>query len=313
MIGSPDRLAGFAAALRLDDLPQPVRDAARGSLLDGIGDALAAAHAPALDTLLAALAPFAGPARVSIPGRSERLDALHATLAIGYAARLGGRDDARRDGRDPAPAVLPVVLALAEWAPRGAVGGAALLAAYATGLEVGCRAGAGPLPGSRARDARCAGLGAAFGAAAAAGRLLGLDAAGMGRAFAIAAAQPCHPGRWRGDPASVHELASAAPHGLLAALLAAQSFPGAQRAAPVPRGGIPEPAGAPGEDPPCAGPGARWLSLAAPVRTGTEAGFESRAAPVLGAERARWLAELCQYLERVPDARVLAELAAGGA
>lgn len=313
MIVPPDRLAGFAAALRLDDLPEPVRDAARSSLLDTIGGAIAAARTPALDTLLAALAPFAGPARVSIPGRSERLDALHATLVTGYAARLGGRDDARGAICDPAPSVLPVVLALAEWAPRGEVGGAALLAAFATGLEVGCRVGGSLVSGSPERSVQIAALGGAFGAAASAGRLLGLDAAGMDRAFVIAAAQPCCPSGWSGGPASGHDLASAAPHGLLAALLAAQCFPGAERAPDAPCGGIGEPGGAIDEDMLCAGLGTRWTSVAARVRTGPDSGFESRAAPVLGAERARWLAELCQYIDRVPNARVLAELAAGDA
>src|SRR5262249_52999030 len=119
--------------------------------------------------------------------------------------------------------VAPVVLALGEWRR---LSGAQALAAFVAGFEVETRLGRIIGRALADRGWHVTGVLGHFGAAAAAGKLLGLDAAHLAQALGIAGTQaagleqsfgtmskPLHPGK-------------AAMNGLLAALLAREGFTG---------------------------------------------------------------------------------------
>jgi 2-methylcitrate dehydratase PrpD len=228
------RLASWLVASRGADIPGPVRREAVRSLLNWVGCTVGGARHAAVDSALAALRPFAGREQASLLGRRERIDILHASLLNGIASHVFDFDDTHlKTIIHPAGPVASAILALGE---HRHIGGDAFLHAFILGVEVECRIGNAVYPQHYDVGWHITGTAGVFGAAAACGKLLGLDETRMLWALGIAGTQsagfremfgtmckPFHPGR-------------AAQNGLTAALLAEQGFTSSERVLEAPRG-----------------------------------------------------------------------------
>ncbi|HZP37709.1 MAG TPA: MmgE/PrpD family protein [Methylomirabilota bacterium] len=232
-----DALVDFVLGLELPSLPEAVREAAGLCLTDWMGAALRGSTEPLAAALGPVLAEAGGEPQATIVGRGRRTSALFAALANGAQGHALDFDDTHLASivHGSAP-VAPAVLAVAEWQHRP---GRAVLEAFVAGFEVETRIGRVIGPALADRGWHVTAMLGHFGAAAAAGRLLGLSAEQLGRALGIAGTQaagleqslgtmckPLHPGK-------------AAMHGILAARLAREGFTG-------PTGILDERAGLPG-------------------------------------------------------------------
>jgi aconitate decarboxylase len=229
--GPTGRLATWVAKTTLDDVPASVRDRARHLVLDGIGCALVGAQLPW--------------SRAGVEGVTA-LDSAGDSALVGWGGRAASATSAAMvnssfiqgfeldDYHPLAPLhsnslVLPAMLAAA---PRvGRVSGERFLLGAILGYETGPRAG--QALGGLDMLSRGWHSGVVFGplaAAAAAGTLYGLDAAGFEDAFGMAATQSC------GLMSAMYESmvkrmqhGFASRNGLTAAALAAAGYAGIKR------------------------------------------------------------------------------------
>ncbi|MBM6583688.1 MmgE/PrpD family protein [Microvirga sp. BT689] len=227
-------LANFVVNSKPDDIPEHVYTEATRSFLNWAGCAVGGSIHLTLDRTLAAIRPFAGEGQATVLGRGEKLDLLHAALLNGISSHVFDFDDTHlRTIIHPAGPIASALLPLAETRPMT---GREFLHAFILGVEVECRIGNSVYPEHYDRGWHITGTAGVFGAAAAAGKILGLNAQQMTWALGIAATQssglremfgtmckPFHPGR-------------AAQNGLLAAHLAAQNFTSSDRGIEAPRG-----------------------------------------------------------------------------
>jgi 2-methylcitrate dehydratase PrpD len=215
-------LARWAATSPLSQLPAAVRKESTRTLLNWVGCAVGGSREGAPTRALAALQPFAGPAHASLFGRRERLDALNAALVNGISSHVLDYDDTHlKTIIHPAGPVASALTAFAEYRP---VSGEAFMHALAIGCEVECRMGNSVFPEHYAKGWHITGTTGVFGAAAAVGRLLGLDEQHMAWALGIAASQPVGlKVQFGSDTKSFHP-GRAAGNGMLAALMAQRGY-----------------------------------------------------------------------------------------
>jgi 2-methylcitrate dehydratase PrpD len=229
-----ERLAEFVATSQWDSVPRQVRHEGKRSLLNFMGCALGVARTPPIEMALRVLLALSGDSRVTVLGRSERLDPLGAAFINAISGNLLDYDDTHlRTVIHPSAPVAPPALALAE--QRG-LSGAAMLHAFILGAEVECRIGNAVSPGHYARGWHITSTCGVFGAAAAAAKLLGLDAMGTWHALGIAASQSA--GIIENLPSAAKNVSvgNAARNGLFAALLAEQGYTAAPTAIEGPLG-----------------------------------------------------------------------------
>ncbi len=189
---------------------------------------------PALRLLRETLAPAAlRPERAHLIGGGGA-DIVTAALINGAAGHALDYDDVHNalPGHATAP-VAPAVVALAESMQAS---GRQLLEAFIAGFEVTCRMGVFASPGLFRRGYQGSTTAGAVGAAAACGRLLGLDESRMRRAFGLAATQASGLQATFGSMAKCFNIGKASQSGLLAALLAARGFECAENVLEAPRG-----------------------------------------------------------------------------
>ena len=222
--GTTRRLAQFVAAARCDDLPPQVAHQAKRSLMNIFAAALAGCRDATINTALASLVPFSGGRQAALIGRRERLDVLGAAFVNAAGANvLDFCDTHVPTAIHPTAPIAPALLALASLKP---VHGHDLLHALALGQEVACRIGLAMSPSHYNRGWHITATCGVFGAAAGAGKLLGLDAEQMVWAFGTAATQASGLCECLGTPAKSVGVGNAARNGLWSALLAAQNFAG---------------------------------------------------------------------------------------
>ena len=232
--GVTARLARFLVDSRPGDLPQGVRHEAQRALLNYLGCALGGCREEPIERALAALSPYAGSPRAALIGRPERVDALHAALINAMSANVLDFDDTHlATVIHPSAPVAAALLALAEQRPAS---GEHLLHAFILGVEAECRVGSAVSPGHYERGWHISGTCGVFGAAAAAGKLLGLDALRMTWALGLAATQGAGLVEMLGSMAKSFHLGAAARNGLAAALLARNNFSASECAIEGPRG-----------------------------------------------------------------------------
>jgi len=220
-------LADYIAEARPSDLSETLRHEAKRALLNHLAAALAGCSDPAIDRLLAVLTPLSGPRHATVIGRSERLDLLNAAGANAAIANvLDFCDTHMATVIHPTAPIAPPLFALAE--TRG-LDGAALLGAFALGVDVACRIGKAISPGHYARGWHITGTCGVIGAAVAAGKAIGLDRDGLVAAIGCAATQASGLVETLGFDAKSLNVANAARNGLIAALLAERGFTGPAR------------------------------------------------------------------------------------
>lgn len=182
------RLAAWAVTSRKEDVPAAVRREALRTVLNWTGCAIGGSHHETVDIAIRALKPFSGPEQASVLGRKERLDALSASLMNGISSHIFDFDDTDlRTIVHPAGPVMPALLALAEYHPFS---GPDFLHALIVGVEVECRIANTVYPQHYDIGWHITGTVGPFGAAAAAGKVLGLSEQQMVWALGVAATQP---------------------------------------------------------------------------------------------------------------------------
>jgi len=212
---------------RRTEIPAPVRHEGKRTLLNFLGCALGGSRDPAIERALAVLRPLSGPPQASLLGRAERLDMLSAAFLNAAASNAHDFDDTHlATVIHPAAPVAPVVLALSE---KKKISGAELLSALIVGIELECRVGNALTPWHYSRGWHITSTCGAIGAAAAASRLLGLDAQQAQWAIGLAANQAAGLVESLGSMGKSLSVGSAARSGLFAALLAQQGFTAAPR------------------------------------------------------------------------------------
>ena len=216
------RLARFALETRYEDLPEAVRREATRSFLNWVGVAIGGSHHETLDVAVAALAPFSGPPQAGLFGRPERFDIMNGAFLNGVSSHIFDFDDTHlKTVIHPAGPVASAILAYAETKP---VSGADFLAALVVGIETECRIGNAVYPNHYDVGWHITGTTGPFGAAAAAGRLMGLSEEQMVWALGLAASQPVGLRESFGSMNKSFNPGRAASNGLFAAILAGKGF-----------------------------------------------------------------------------------------
>ena len=223
MSAQPTRaLAQFVTTAAPEALPEKVRHEAKRAILNWIGCAVGASTHPTVNHALKALLPFFGPPQATILGRRERGDILNVALRNGMTSHTFDFDDTHlKTVIHPAGPVASAILALAEYQP---VTGSELLHAFALGVEVECRIGNAVYPSHYNVGWHITGTTGVFGAAAAAGKILGLTELQLTWALGIAATQAAGLREMFGSMCKPLHPGAAARNGLGAALLAQQDF-----------------------------------------------------------------------------------------
>ncbi|HSE00211.1 MAG TPA: MmgE/PrpD family protein [Burkholderiales bacterium] len=215
-------LARFIVNHRAAELPQKVRHEAARSFLNWVGCAVGASRHETVERALAALNEFSGPREATVLGRGDRLDIMLAALMNGTTSHTFDFDDTHlKTVIHPSGPVASAILALAERRP---VKGDDFLHAFILGVEAECRIGNAVYPSHYNVGWHITATAGVFGAAAAAGRLLGLSEQQMVWALGIAATQSSGLREMFGTMVKPMHPGNAARNGLLAALLASKNF-----------------------------------------------------------------------------------------
>jgi 2-methylcitrate dehydratase PrpD len=178
------KLAGFICDLDYRHIPGDAVARCRDLLLDQLGCQLIGATMPWNQAVYRFVKDnrSSGPARIVKHGDPVPVD--DAVLVNGTFAQGCELDDYYdQGGGHPGAATVPVILALAQ---KQRVTGEALITAMVAGYEVGWRTGRAVLPELMRRGYHAQSTVGVFIAAAAAGKVLGLDPARMTHALAIA-------------------------------------------------------------------------------------------------------------------------------
>jgi 2-methylcitrate dehydratase PrpD len=228
------RLAAWIVGLNGRDIPESVRRDGVRTFVNWLGCAVGGARHETVDRALDAVKLFSGEARAQVMGRSERLDELHAALVNGISSHVLDFDDTHlKTIIHPAGPVASAILAVAEGRN---VSGADFLTALVAGVEVECRIGNAVYPDHYDRGWHITGTAGVFGAAAATGKLLGLDEQQMIWALGIAATQSSGLREMFGTMCKSFHPGRAAQNGAMAAFLAKAGFDSSERAIEAPRG-----------------------------------------------------------------------------
>jgi 2-methylcitrate dehydratase PrpD len=221
-------LAAFVAGSAWRDIPPAVRREGIRGLLNYVGCALGGCGDEAITLAIRVLAPSFGAPLAGIIGRTERCDVLNAAFLNAASANVLEYDDTHLPTvMHPAAPVAPGLFALAE--ARGA-SGSELLHAFILGVEASCRVGNAVMPHHYRRGAHITATCGIFGAAAAAGKLLGLDPVRMNWALGHAATQSAGLVESLGSMSKSIGVGNAARNGLAGALFAEAGFTAAEHA-----------------------------------------------------------------------------------
>jgi len=223
-------LATFAVETKTESLPPEVPARALALASDLIGSIIRAANesdsTPSVLKMLARMG-LDAPGECTVFGLSRRYAPAAATLLNGTFGHSLDFDDTHSDSSlHPSAPVVPAALAAAEMTGAS---GADFLAAVVVGFEICCRLGNALDPTAHyARGFHPTATAGNFGAAAAAGRLLGLSVDQMCSAFGVAASQASGSlqflvnGAWN----KRYQVGESAMKGLIAATLALEGFHG---------------------------------------------------------------------------------------
>lgn len=228
-MGITSELSRFSADIRLDHLPAPVVERARFLVLDLVGNIVRARHdAESTASFLAATRAMGLAAgNAGVFGDAARYTPAGAAFLNGALAHSLDFDDTHAAGSlHPGAPVIPAALAAGEMVGAS---GSDVLAAIIAGYEITCRV-ALALPAGEHYDrgfhptATCG----AFGAAAAAARVFGLDAAGIEGAMGTVLSQCAGSLQFlvNGAWTKRFQVGWSAMNGLMAATLVREGFKG---------------------------------------------------------------------------------------
>jgi 2-methylcitrate dehydratase PrpD len=184
MTTAAETIARWTAGLRLDDVPEDVREHAKLHVLDTLGCGLAAHAGDVAGEGRAAMAELSGTAAATVIGLDERLPAANAAFANAMLCHGLDFDDTHSESVSHVSTVItPAALAAGE-----ALGssGHDVLAAVVAGNEVVCRVGMAASGLFHERGFHPTAICGVFGGVASVARLTGADAETATRALGIA-------------------------------------------------------------------------------------------------------------------------------
>lgn len=232
-------LANFLFKLQLGDLPETAISLLKLCLLDTIGCALGGRTTEPGAVINRLHHGLGEGGKCTVIGSFAGAGPEIAALANGVLAHALVFDDLHRHAKlHPGVVNVPAAWAVADLTGAN---GSTFLAAIAAGYEVTARVGvAVGMASHRKRGWRATGTAGSFGAAAAAARVLGLDADAFHDAFGIAGAQAA--GNWAFQESGGMELylaaGTAARNGVVSGLLAQAGCRGAADPFAAPDGGF---------------------------------------------------------------------------
>jgi len=220
--GVTARLSQYVVDAKYDDLPAAVRKEAIRTLLNYVGGAVGGSHEQTVEIAVAALGPFSGPPQAAVFGRRERFDLMNAAFVNGVSSHVHDYDDTHlKTIIHPGSPVISAAMASAEYRP---IDGKDFLNAFVLGSEVALRLGNSVYPNHYDRGWHITGTCGVFGAAAAAGKILGLSRQQLTWAFGLAASTPVGLRESFGSMNKSFNPGKAASDGIFAALLASRNF-----------------------------------------------------------------------------------------
>lgn len=227
-------LAQYVLDSRLEQVPDDVVHEARRALLNYAGCALGGALDAAVDSAIAAMRPFFGPATAAVLGRTEKMDPLHAALMNGISSHVNDYDDTTP--KNYIHPTSPVASAMFAYASLNPVSGRDFLEAFILGFEAESRVGNAVYPAHYDVGWHITGTAGIFGAAAAIGKLVKLSEQQMIWALGLAATQAAGVREMFGSMAKSLHPGRAAQNGYAGALLAQAGFTAGERGIEGPRG-----------------------------------------------------------------------------
>ncbi len=229
-------MAEFIVKSRWEECPEAAVEAARRAILDCLGVMLAGSADPPARIVQAVARAEGGAPLATVVGTGERTGAVWAALANGTAAHALDFDDTNFAmlGHPSAP-VLAAALAAGELALAD---GRAVVHAFLLGFEVETTLAQTVNPEHYAHGWHATCTLGTLGAAAAAARLLGLDAGQTRMALATGASQSSGLKENFGTMTKPFHAGHAARSGVLAALLAREGWTASEQAIEGPQGWI---------------------------------------------------------------------------
>ena len=219
-------LVNHAAGVKYGDLPQDVVEITKKFILDTLGTAIAGSSAPGSSSVVDLIKDWGGKEESTVMVYGGKVIAPNAAFVNGSMAQALDLDDVHDVAVVHANAtVMPAALAMAE--RLGKVTGEDLITAVAVGNDVLCRIGLGVIGPLTWTLTSVTGY---FGAAIAAGKILGLDENKLRHTMGIAFAQCAGSAQTVLDRALVKRMHSGfgAKAGVLSALLAERGVTGAK-------------------------------------------------------------------------------------
>lgn len=233
-MGITSRLAAFVADTSFSDIPGNVIEKSKQMMLNAAAAGLAASAARETDIITQYVEEMGGKPQCTIMGRGIRSSPLYAALANAMMMDLPDYDGAVRRRVTAAGRIIsPTVMALGE---RMALPGRDVLVAFALGCEVSTKLGAAGdldeliMPRMARYGWNLAAVAGVIGAAAAAGKLLGLGQEQMASALGIAVSQASGVRVNVGNAIVSFEVGQAAMKGIMAAMLAQRGLTGPRNA-----------------------------------------------------------------------------------
>jgi 2-methylcitrate dehydratase PrpD len=223
------RLSDYIAAALAHPLPAPVAEKARHHILDTVAAMVSGSQLRPGRMAIGYVTALGGAPEASVIGASLRTSAVHAALANGMLAHADETDDSHAPSRThPGCAVVPAALAIAE---REGASGQAFLRAVVLGYDVATRVNYALGADALAAASRSThSIGGVFGAGAAAGALLGLDASQVRHLLSYCAQQAAGIGCNVRDSDHIEKAfdfgGMPAQQGVAAALMVAHGFTG---------------------------------------------------------------------------------------
>jgi 2-methylcitrate dehydratase PrpD len=224
-------LAAYVTNLKFDDIPKDVLERAKTLTLDFLGSTVRARRdADSTNSILAMLSILGldGDGAATVFGDGKTYTPAIAALLNGALGHSLDFDDTHADSSlHPSAPVVPAAFAIGEMTGAS---GRDVLTAIVAGYEVCCRLGNALDPTSHyARGFHPTATAGTYGAAAAAGKLLGLSGQQLIAAFGVSGSQAAGSlqflvnGAWN----KRYQVGAAAMNGVVAATLAKQDFVGA--------------------------------------------------------------------------------------
>ena len=223
------KIAEYVVSTGLEDFPPQGIAAAKAAIIDCLGCMLAGSKEPLADVLCDYVGGLGGAPSATVVGRGFKTSTPEAALINGAMSHALDYDDVTFITKThPSAALIPAALPLAE--EVGATGGEMLLA-YLLGFEVACAVGDAISP-AYYDDLGWHPTGplGALGAAAAASRLLGLNADQTAMAISLAASQAAGLRQNFGTMTKPYHAGAACRSGITAAKLVQAGFTAANDA-----------------------------------------------------------------------------------